>query len=111
MKRAGAALLTMIMLIAFSAWAEGTAGADSLEGPRLIGLFIAREDLAAYTDDTGILTADCRKTSPDGDVQYVFGGISGLNLICFLLPGEAGEGSRIVSDVDKAFTAVDFDVN
>ena len=33
MKRTGAALLTMIMLIAFSAWAEGTAGADSLEGP------------------------------------------------------------------------------
>ena len=111
MKKIAAALLTMLQLLAAASLSEELLPADLAEGSRLIGLLITREDLSAYTGGTGILMASCVQTEPGCDPEYVFGDVSGLRLICFTVPDEAGEGARIVSVVDDGFTAVGFDVD
>lgn len=111
MKKTAAVLLIVILLLASVSLSEGILPGDWAEGSRLIGLLITREDLSVYTGGAGGLPASCVQAGPDSDPEYLFGDVRGLRLICFAVPDEAGEGSRVVSNVDDGFTAVDFDIS
>ena len=112
MKKTAAVLLTVLALAAsMHSLAEAMLPEDLSEGSRLAGLLITREDLSAYTGEAGALSASCVQAAPDADPEYVFEGVSGFRLICFTIPDEAGDGSRIVSNVDDGFTSIDFDIN
>lgn len=111
MRRIAFAFLMIILLLAPVSFAETQPAGDLSEGSRLIGLLITREDLTAYTGESGVLPASCAWDDPEGDPEYVFGEAPGLRLICFLLPETTGEGSRVVSNVDDGFAAVDFDID
>ena len=111
MKNIAVVFLFMLLLAAPISFSEGLLPTDLSEGSRLIGLLITREDLSAYTGGSGVLPASRLQPAPDSDPEYLFGDVRGLRLICFMLPDASGEGSRIVSNVDDGFTAIDFDVN
>lgn len=111
MKRIAAVLLTVIALLTAIAFSEGAAPAETFEGSRLIGLLITREDLSAYVGGDGVLFASCTQEGADAEPEYSFGGIDGLRLLCFTVPDEAGEGRRVVSNVDDGISAVDFEMS
>lgn len=111
MKKIAAVLLTMIALLSSIALSEEAAPADPSEGSRLIGLLITQEDLSAYAGEDGVLIASCAQQEADADPEYSFGEVDGLRLLCFTVPDETGEGSRIVSNVDDGISAVDFDMS
>ena len=111
MKKIAAVLLTMIALLSSIALSEEAAPADPSEGSRLIGLLITQEDLSAYAGEDGVLIASCAQEEADADPEYSFGEVDGLRLLCFTVPDETGEGSRIVSNVDDGISAVDFDMS
>ena len=111
MKKIIAALLTVIILLSTVSLAEEDMTADLSEGSRLIGLLITREDLSAYTGEAGVVLASCTQEGPESEIEYFFGDINGLRLICFIVPEESGEGSSIISNVDDGISAVDFDMN
>lgn len=111
MKKTVAVLLTMIVLLALSSLSEGKVTADSLEGSRLVGLLITKEDLSAYAGDNGVIFASCAQQETDGEPEYSFGEVNGLRLLCFVAPDETGEGSRIISNVDDGISQVDFDMS
>lgn len=111
MKKIAAVLLTMMVLLASASLSEEMLPANLSEGSRLIGLLITKEDLSVYTGESGVLLAECLQSAPDCDPEYIFGDVRGLRLICFMLPDAAGEGSRIVSNMDDGFTDIDYDIN
>ena len=90
---------------------EETVAADPSKVSRLVGLLITREDLSAYTGETGFLPASCTREGPDGEPDYRFGDLSGLRLICFIAPEDDGEGSCVVSLADEGISAVDFNLS
>lgn len=109
MKKMAAVLLSMLTLLVFlPSLSEATRPADLSEGSRLVGVLITTEDLFVYTGETGVLLASCTQKEPDP--EYVFENVSGLRLICFLMPDEDGGGNRMVSQVDEGFSAVHFDM-
>lgn len=110
MKKFAAALLAMVVLFASFSLAEEIAPADAAEASRLVGLLITREDLSRYTGEAGVLSASCTQKEPDAEPEYSFGAAGGLRLICFVAPEENGEDSRVVSNVDDGFSAVNFDI-
>ena len=110
MKKTLCALLAMLLLLTAVSLAEETPNADSLEGSRLVGLLITREDLSASTGDAGAIFAMRTQTEPDGETQYTFADVSGLRLICFIAPEEGGEESSVISNVDEGISAADFDL-
>lgn len=107
-------ILCWVMTAAFACGASemilSAAFAEGADGSRLIGVLITREDLSGLAGEDGCLWAASRET-PDADPEYVFEDVSGLRLLCFLLPEENGEGSRVVSNVDDGFASVDFQLN
>ena len=111
MKKFASVLLSMIVVLASVSMSEEIIIADSLEGSRLVGLLITREDLSAYTGENGVLFASCTPKEPDAEPEYSFGEVNGLRLLCFLVPDETGEGNNIISNVDDGISAVDFDIN
>lgn len=111
MKKIIAALLTVIILLSSASSAEESMTTDLSEGSRLIGLLITREDLSVYTGEAGALFASCTQEGPDTEIEYSFGEVDGLRLICFIALEESEEGSRIISIVDDGISAVDFDMN
>ena len=108
MKKIVAALWTVMMLLFAVSLAEEAMPADLLEGSRLIGLLITREDLSAYTDEAGVVLASRAQKETEDETEYIFGAVSGLRLICFVAPEENGEGSAVISTVDDGISAVDF---
>ena len=111
MKKTAAVLLTMIVLLASTAMPEEIIHADSLEGSRLVGLLITKEDLSAYAGEDGVIFASCTQKETDDEPEYSFGEVNGLRFLCFVVPDETGEGSRIVSNVDDGISTVDFDMS
>ena len=111
MKRTIFILLTVIVLLAAVSLAEEAMTADLMEGSRLVGLLITREDLSEYTGEAGVLFASCMQNETDDETEYTFGEVNGLRLICFIAPEESGEGSSVISNVDDGISAVDFDMN
>ena len=110
MKKMAAILSVIAILLVSVSLAEETVPVDPSEGSRLIGLLITREDLAEYTDETGVLPASCVQKGPDDETEYQFGNVSGLRLICFIASEDNGEGS-IISNADDGISAVDFNMN
>ena len=108
MKRTAAILLAIIAVLALAAFSEE---ADLLEGSRLVGVLITREDLSAYAGEAGVLPASCTHEGPDREPEYTFGNVDGLRLICFSAPDEDGDGGGLVSNVDDGFSAVHFDLD
>ena len=100
MKKYAAVLLTMIVLHASISLSDEITFADSVEDSRLVGLLITKEDLSAYTGEDGILFASCTQKVTDSEPEYSFGEVNGLRLLCFVVPDETGEDSRIISNVD-----------
>ena len=111
MKKMAAALFAMVVLLVSVSLSEETAPADASEGSRLIGLLITREDLSGYTDETGVLSASCTRKAPDAEIEYQFGDINSLRLICFIIPEGSEEGSAVISNVDDGISAVDFNMS
>lgn len=111
MKKIAAVLLTMIMLLASFSLSEGNATADSLDGSRLVGLLITKEDLSAYAGENGAIFASCAQQKTNDEPEYSFGEVNGLRLLCFTIPDETEEGSRIISNVDDGISDVDFDMS
>ncbi len=111
MKKIAAVLLAMIALLTSIALSEGAAPADPLEGSRLVGLLITREDLSAYAGEDGVLLASRTQEGADAEPEYSFGEVEGLRLLCFTVPEENGEGSRVISNVDDGISAVDFEMS
>ena len=72
---------------------------------------MTREDLAGCTDEAGTVPASAVQNEPDSEMQFVFGKVSGLSLICFVTPDETGEGRCMVSEVDEGFSEAGFDVS
>ena len=110
MKKMAAILSVIAILLVSVSLAEETVPVDPSEGSRLIGLLITREDLAEYTDETGVLPASCVQKGPDDETEYQFGNVSGLRLICFIASEDNGEGS-IISNADDGISAVDFNMS
>ena len=108
MKRFGVILL-LLLLVASAAVSEQALPAELSEGSRLIGLLITTEPLSACTGESGQLPASLQ-TEPESDPEVVFGEVRGLRLLCFPFPDKSGDNSRIVSNVDNGFTAVDFEI-
>ncbi|MBR4331661.1 MAG: hypothetical protein IKP72_03190 [Clostridia bacterium] len=111
MKKIAAALFLIAISLASAALSEAPAPYGASENSRLIGLLITREDLSASAGEDGVIWASCTQNGPDADIEYSFGDVGGLRLICFAAPEEGGEGSRIVSNVDDGISAVNFDLN
>lgn len=110
MKKISAALFMIAMLLASVSLSEQTVPVNASEGSRLIGLLITREDLAEYTDEAGVLLASCEQKGPDNEIEYHFGDVDGLRLICFIDSEDNGDGS-IISNADDGISAVDFNMN
>ncbi len=110
MKKTAAVLFMIVMLLASVSLPEGTVPADASEGSRLIGLLITREDLAEYTDETGVLSGLCEQKGPDDETEYRFGDVNGLRLLCFIASEENGDSS-IISNADDGISAVDFNMS
>ncbi len=110
MKKIAAALFMIVMLLASVSLSEETVPVNASEGSRLIGLLITREDLAGYTDESGVLLASCEQKGPDDEIEYHFGDVNGLRLICFIVSEDNGDGS-IISNADDGISAVDFNMS
>ena len=111
MKKIVAALWTVLALLSAVSLAEEAMTANLLEGSRLIGLLITREDLSAYTDETGVVPAFRMQKETDAEPEYIFGKVNGLRLICFVASEESGEGSAVISNVDDGISAADFNMS
>ena len=111
MKKIAAVFMAMLVFLAsMPSLSEETLPADLSEGSRLVGLLITKEDLSVYTGGTGILLASCVQKDPELEAEYVFGDVEGLCLLCFILPEEDGDGSRMVSQADEGISSVHFDI-
>ena len=96
-----------LAIIATPNGASLCASAESMEGSRLIGLYMTTHDLSSLVGDDGVVWAVTRQGTNTDETEYCFDGARGLRFICDIDEDENGESS-IVSNVDDGICQADF---